>query len=128
MTDQAPNIQAPSSVSDLDDLAKQIDAAHVEVRAALLTSVQRAAEVGYLLAQAKEQIPFGQWETWVEQNTAVSPRSARAFMQIERHWAEADTAKRRAVADLGLRAFLAEIAEPRSTPAVEPGEDRSAPG
>ena len=36
MADKVLNIQAPSSVSDLDDLAKQIDAAHVEVGVALL--------------------------------------------------------------------------------------------
>ena len=65
MTDQVPNIQAPSSVSDLDNLAKRIEVALVEVGAALLTSVQRAAEVGHLLAQAKEQVAHGQWETWV---------------------------------------------------------------
>lgn len=104
------------SVSDLDTLAKQIDAAHVEVGAALLTSVQRAAEVGHLLAQAKEQVPFGQWEAWVASNTAVSPRTARGYMQVARSWTEATKAKRRALADLGLQGFLAEVAkEPRTT-------------
>ncbi len=120
-------IRAPGSASDLDSLAKQIDAAHVEVGAALLTSVQRAAEVGHLLAQAKEQVPHGQWETWVEQNTAVSPRTARGYMQAARYWTEADKAKRRALADLGLQGALAEIARPRSTPAVEPGDSAAAP-
>ena len=115
MADHALENRAPSSVSDLDSLAKQIDAAHVAVLSVLLSSVQLAAEAGHLLAQAKEQVPFGQWETWVAENIAVSPRTARGYMQIERLWAEADKAKRRRVADLGLRALLAEIAEPKIT-------------
>ncbi len=112
MTGQTLKIQAPNKVSDLDSLAKQIDAAHVEVRRVLLTSVQLAAEAGHLLAQAKALVPFGKWEAWVKKNTAVSPRTARGYMQVERLWAEADTANRRRVADLGLRALLTELASP----------------
>ena len=44
--------QAPNTISDLDNLAKQIDAAHAGVGQALLASVQRAAQAGHLLAQA----------------------------------------------------------------------------
>ena len=118
MAKQALEIQASTEVSDLDSLARQIDAAHVEVRRVLLTSVQLAAEAGHLLAQAKEQVPFGQWEAWVEKNIAVSPRTARGYMQAARFWKEADKAKRRALADLGLQGLLAKIAEPRCTPAT----------
>ena len=127
MADQALENRAPNSVSDLDNLAKQIDAAHVAVEDALLTSVQRAAEAGHLLAQAKEQVPHGQWETWVTENTAVSPRGARGYMQVARYWIEADKANRRALADLGLQGLLAKIAEPRCTPAVEPEDTTAAP-
>ena len=77
-------IQASNAVPDLDNLAKQIDAAHAEVGAALLTSVQRAAEVGHLLTQAKEQVPFGQWEIWIAEKTGISPRTARGYMQAWR--------------------------------------------
>ena len=112
---------------DLDDLAKQIDAAHIEVGAALLTSVRRAAEAGHLLAQAKEQVPHGQWEAWVEEKTAVSPRTARSYMQVSRHWIEADKAKRRALADLGLQGFLVEIAEPRPIPVDKPADSTPSP-
>ncbi len=119
MANQSLQVPAPSSVSDLDNLAKEIDAAHLEVGAALLTSVQRAAEVGHLLAQAKEQVPFGQWEAWVTENTVVSPRTARGYMQAARYWMEADKAKRRALADLGLQGLLTEIAKPRCIPAHE---------
>ena len=96
MAGHALEVLSPTEVSDLDTLAKQIDAAHVEVGAALLTSVQRAAEVGHLLIQAKEQVHFGQWETWVTENTAVSLRTARGYMQAARCWVEATKAKRRA--------------------------------
>ncbi len=119
--------RARRSVSDLDTLAKQIDAAHVEVLGVLLTSVQWAAEAGHLLAQAKEQVPHGQWETWVAENTAVSPRTARGYMQASRFWTEADKAKRRALADLGLQGLLAKIAESRCTPTVEPEDSTAAP-
>ena len=48
------NIQAPGSVSDLDNLAKQIDAAHVEVRAAIPIRVVIGV---YPPSQKIEQIP-----------------------------------------------------------------------
>ncbi len=113
MEDHALEVLSPNEVAGLDSLAKQIDAAHVEVLRVLLTSVQLAAEAGHLLAQAKEQVPFGQWEIWVSENTAVSSRTARGYMQIQRAWSDADKAKRRALADLGLQGALAEIAKPR---------------
>ncbi len=111
----------------LNILAKQIEVALVEVGVALLTSVQRAAEVGHLLAQAKEQVPHGQWKAWVAENTTIAPRTARGYMQIERDWGEADAAKRRRVADLGLRGFLREIAESRPTPVDEPADSTPSP-
>ena len=111
---------------DLADLAKQIDAAHIEVAAALLTGVQRAAEVGHLLEQAKVLAGHGRWETWVTENTAFSPRAARYYMQTSKSWAKADKAKRLYFADLGLSAMLIEIAEPRPTPADEPAEREDA--
>ena len=119
MAGHALEVLSPTEVSDLDTLAKQIDAAHVAVLGVLLSSVQLAAEAGHLLAQAKALVPFGQWETWVTSNTAVSPRTARGYMQVARSWAEATKANRRALADLGLQGFLAEVAkEPRTTIAV----------
>ena len=115
MPTQPPKIRASNEVLDLDTLANQIDAAHVAVSRALLTSVQLAAEAGHLLAQAKEKVSFGQWETWVVENTAVSPRTARGYMQCAKFWQEATKAKRRALADLGLQGALAEIAKPKAT-------------
>ena len=115
MVAQALDTRAPGSVSDLDNLAKQINAAHAAVHTALLTSVERAVEAGQLLAQAKEQVPHGQWEAWVAESTAVSSRTARGYMQAARYWTTADDGKRRALADLGLQKLLAEIAEPQHT-------------
>ena len=129
MAGHALEVLSPTEVSDLDTLAKQIDAAHVDVGTALLASVQRAAEAGHLLAQAKAQVPHGQWETWVAENTAVSPRTARGYMQVARYWLEATKAKRRALAVLGLQGLLAEIAKPHRIPAepVEPEDPAAAP-
>ena len=118
MANPALESREPNSVSDLDSLRKQINAAHVEVLAVLLTSVQWAAEAGHLLAQAKELVSYGQWEIWVTENTAISPRTARGYMQAARFWEDATKAKRRALADLGLQGLLAKIAEPRCTPAA----------
>ena len=112
MADQALEILAPNEVSNLDNLAKQIDAAHAAAQAALLTGVQKAIEAGQLLIQAKEEVPFGQWETWVKENTAVSPRTASAYLRIARHWTKADDTNRQRVADLTLRALLDELAGP----------------
>ena len=101
-----------SKVCNLDGLAKRIDAAHAAVQTAFQAVAQRAIEAGQLLIQAKSRVPHGEWEAWIAQNTAVSLRTARAYMQIARHWMEADEANRQRVADLSLRAMLTELASP----------------
>ncbi len=101
-----------SKVCNLDGLAKRIDAAHAAVQTAFQAVAQRAIEAGQLLIQAKSRVPHGEWEAWIAQNTAVSLRTARAYMQIARHWMEADEANRQRVADLSLRAMLTELAGP----------------
>lgn len=112
MPSNALEVQASRKVCNLDGLAKRIDTAHVAAQAAIQAGAQKAIEAGQLLLQAKTQVPHGQWETWVTQNTAVSPRTARAYQQVARHWAKADEAKRQRVAVLGLRTALTEMANP----------------
>ena len=112
MADQTLEIQAPNELADLDSLAKQIDAAHVAVQTAALTGAERAIEAGQLLIQAKKQVPYGQWETWVSKNTAVSPRMASSYQRVAQNWVElTNQADRKRVSDLSLRALLEELSE-----------------
>ncbi len=99
-------------VFNLDDLARQINAAHAEVKAAILSGVEKAVNVGQLLIKAKALVSHGQWESWVESNTAVTPRACSGYMRAARNWEQSDEANRKRVSDLSLRAFLGEMASP----------------
>ncbi len=101
-----------SEVSDLAGLASRINAAHAEVKAAFLSGVEKAVKVGQLLIKAKVLVSHGQWESWVESNTAVTPRACSGYMRAARNWEQSDKANRKRVSDLSLRAFLGEMASP----------------
>ena len=101
-----------SEVSDLAGLASRINAAHAEVKATFLSGVEKAVNVGQLLIKAKALVSHGQWESWVESNTAVTPRACSGYMRAARNWEQSDEANRKRVSDLSLRAFLGEMASP----------------
>ena len=104
---------ASTEVCDLPSLAKKITAAHTAAQAAFQSSIENTIEAGYLLIQAKEQVEHGQWAVWLKENTFVSARTARAYMQVARAWKQADESKRQQIAILGFGAALSELAEPR---------------
>lgn len=100
------------SSNELDTLAFEINAAHAGVEAALGSAVDRAVECGRLLDTARARVPHGQWERWVCEHTALSPRTARAYRALARQLETADPAKRQRVAEMPLREALAELAQP----------------
>jgi hypothetical protein len=72
----------PPGEPDLATLAKEINAGHDAVKAAMLSGAQRAIAVGKLLLKAKALVRHGQWEDWVATNTNLSDRVAVRYMAL----------------------------------------------
>jgi hypothetical protein len=71
---------APDALAELaNDAAKQ-----AEQRAK--TTAEAALLAGKALAAAKEQIPHGQWEAWLQENWEFHPSLARRYMQIAKRY------------------------------------------
>ena len=64
---------------------------------------QCIVEIGKRLLEAKEQLPHGQWESWLEKSVEFTPRTARNFMKIA---SEFDS-NRKPVSDLPYTKLLA---------------------
>lgn len=62
-------------------------------------------EIGRRLLEAKEQVPHGQWETWLAEKVDFSVRSAQRFMKLAKGYGESDT-----VSLLGARKALVLLA------------------
>jgi hypothetical protein len=67
-------------------LAADIKAAHDDVSRSSKLSAERAVDAGRLLAEAKarEDIPRGGWERWVEQETGVPRATADHYIRLHR--------------------------------------------
>ena len=48
-------------------------------------------EIGRRLIEAKEQIPYGEWQKWLAEKVAFSERSAQRFMRIAQGYSNADS-------------------------------------
>ena len=99
------------------NIAASINAAHAGVEAAKREGARYAVECGRLLAQAKETVPHGGWDSWLRLNTTVSPRTAQLYMRIARH-VEGDPAKAQRVAGLSVREAAAEATGPKRATVV----------
>jgi hypothetical protein len=82
----------------LTDLATKIKAAHSEVVGAMRNTVRKAIAAGDLLIAAKDRMPYGDWEAWLEGQCALPKRTAQLYMRlakgkgtIEAHMAQAGT-------------------------------------
>ena len=109
-TNPDSNVTTPQR-HELPWLAQEINREHVAVKAALRDSVLHAEVAGRWLIQAKEKLKHGEWETWVDEHTDVSPRTVRMYMQVARELPKMDEAKRQRVADLNLRQVVEIIAD-----------------
>lgn len=80
--DRAAFTGAASGV-DTPDLSRadQINEAHRIARKNAETAVNYAIRCGQLLEQAKDELPHGQFESWVQKHCEFSPRTARLYMQ-----------------------------------------------
>jgi hypothetical protein len=100
---------------NLRDLAKKINAAHVEGARLIRKGLEHYRDAGRLLHQAKEQCGHGKWLPWVEKNLDFDRRTATNYMRIADKW--------ETISHLdGLREaihFLADRDPPGEQPAAE---------
>jgi len=68
--------------SGLANLARQIREAHSKVVGAFRNTVREAIAAGKLLIEAKDRMPYGDWDRWLKEQCGVAERTARLYMQL----------------------------------------------
>jgi hypothetical protein len=72
----------------LAELAKQIDAEHMQCEVDVRSALTHARMAGKLLQQAKAKVPRGTWLAWLDDNCKITPRSAQRYMRLVEKWAD----------------------------------------
>ncbi|MDV7210122.1 DUF3102 domain-containing protein [Azotobacter beijerinckii] len=103
--------------ASLATLAASINRCIREAESAARTAVELAIEAGQQLNTAKEQVPHGQWESWLSENVEAAPRTAQAYMRLAREVPLLSAEEAQRVADLPLREAMKAIATQPSAPA-----------
>lgn len=106
-------------VMSLGELAKRINAEHEAATLATMEAFERWAKVGESLAEAKAQVPHGEWGEWVEANCRFGARQARKYMQIHERRAELEKQNGIRNSVLTIDKALASLAAP---PEPDPAE------
>jgi hypothetical protein len=101
----------------LGKLAEEINASHRAFAGTFRKAVEHGIRAGELLAQAKEQCPYGTWLPWLEENFEGSARTAQEYMRLYRNRDEI-RAKTRDSAHLSIGEALRELASSRGEPAT----------
>jgi hypothetical protein len=95
--------------SSLDQLAAEIRHEHEECLLAAVSSLRHAIRAGDALLVARDQVPRGQWERWLDENVPDVRVMAKAYMRIATYRdavpPEVTTAERALKALRGLPAF-----------------------
>lgn len=112
---------APAFRDNPAALADEINAAVRDAKHAAGQAVQHALRAGALLVQAKELAPHGHWDSWLQANCEVAPRTARAYMALAKRLPELGIEERQRVADLPLREAIKAI----TTSPIAPPRDSS---
>jgi hypothetical protein len=89
----------------LDALVKNIHGDMLLLKETMGSAARLALNIGGGLREAQKQVDLGKWERWLEDNFALSKRSAQRFMQLAEHRAEVE-AELAASPDLSLRAAV----------------------
>ncbi|MFC0711510.1 DUF3102 domain-containing protein [Azorhizophilus paspali] len=102
--------------ASLATLAASINRCIREAESAARTAVELAIEAGQQLNSAKDQVPHGQWESWLSENVKAVPRTAQAYMRLAREVPLLSAEEAQRVADLPLREAMKAIATPPTEP------------
>ena len=98
---------APVPESDLDRLARAIQAEHDAVESALGLAVTHAIRAGELLTAAKAEVGHGAWRDWLDANVVFTQQTAATYMRLHRRRDQIESAR-------SIRAAVAELAEAKS--------------
>lgn len=101
-------------LTDVDGLADAIRREHEAAGNAARSALDHALEAGRLLAQAREGIPHGGWESFVRDRCGVAPRTARLYLRLDAN--RERLADRQRVAGLTVREAAQVLAEPKVEP------------
>lgn len=85
----------------LDELTPVIAAYHRQAQRHATKAVQYAIETGRLLRKAKDQVEYGEWGSWLDQNFPAARRTAQMYMRVSRELPKLEDPQH--VADLSLR-------------------------
>lgn len=80
------SISTTAETVSLSALADQINEQHSQATRHATTAIEHARQAGELLSQAKQQIPHGDWLTWLASNCNVSPRQAQRYLKVANNW------------------------------------------
>jgi hypothetical protein len=94
-----------------DELPAAIRREHEAASAAALSALGHALECGRLLAQARQGIAHGGWESFVRDRCGIAPRTASLYQRL--HANRERLANRQRVAGLTVREAARLVAEPR---------------
>ena len=75
-----------SLIRPLSELSREINAEHTLAEGAAVTALEHAKRTGDLLAEAKSQVPHGEWLAWLEKNCDVSPRQSQRYIKVATNW------------------------------------------
>lgn len=103
---------AAAGAEDDEGLTAAIRREHEAASTAAQSAIEHALECGRLLAQARADIRYGAWESFVREHCGIAPRTARLYLQLD---ARRDRiANRQHVAGLTLREAARLVAEPKA--------------
>jgi hypothetical protein len=72
-------------MTNLSNQAAEIRQHHEAVASAARTAMEHALAAGALLADVKNALPHGSFETWLSENCNFSSRTARRYVQLHSH-------------------------------------------
>jgi hypothetical protein len=108
--------------AELSRLANGIREQHRLAEEKVASGLMHALNAGTMLAQAKERLPHGDFEAWVEEHVQVTQRQAQRYMRAVRRWGEIES-KATCMSLLSLNQCLDLITEPRSEPERRTSKD-----
>lgn len=103
---------AYSKQVDLPRLASVINISHEKAQFSAQQAMDYALTCGDALNTAKGEVEHGQWLPWLNENTAISERTARRYMKVANNREQIEL-KTATVTDLSVRGALEMLSTPK---------------